>query len=267
MNPGARGALALTSVAAIALAGCGSANVDSTPTAAIPAGTADRFNTPATLQSYRYVVDIAATTDLVDMSQAPPGLDLEDAELHILIEGERLNPDREYTHAVTTFGYLSVERETIVIGTRLWSRQANNAWRERATVNGPEDFIGQDVALSPSVILGTDDPEYLQELTDRMATQPFVAEAVNGRQTHHWTLTQREIKWIQGDFNTVPGLLTPEAVTVDVWVDTETGVAVRVLVTAASTEDPNAFRLTMDLYDLNDDSIQIVEPAMAIGGP
>ena len=176
-----------------------------------------------------------------------------------------MNPDREYTHAVTTFGYLSVVRETIVIEGRLWSRQENNAWRERATIKGPEDFIGQDVALSPSVILGTEDPEYLQEITDRVAPQPSTSETVNGREARRWTLAQSDIEWIVGGINTIPGLLTPESLAIDVWVDVETGVAVRVYLTAASTDDPEAFRLTMSLFDLNDPSIEVMEPAVAIG--
>ncbi|MEX1022375.1 MAG: hypothetical protein WD058_04420 [Dehalococcoidia bacterium] len=249
---------------AVALAGCGAADA---PRMATPTpGPEERFQTPATLQSYRYTVSIEANTDLIDTGTAPAGLQLDDAVLYMDIEGRRVSPDREYMSASSEFGYLSLDRETIVVGERLWSRQQNGAWRQRATLQGPEDFIGQDVALSPSVILGTDDADFLERLTAELEARPHTFEDVNERQTRHWSFTDEEVAIILDPAgNTIPGMLPPAGVRVDVWTDIETGVAVRIIMVAASEDDPEAFRLTMDLFDLNDPSITVDEPESAIG--
>ncbi|MDP2328176.1 MAG: hypothetical protein Q8M79_08830, partial [Dehalococcoidia bacterium] len=59
------------------------------------------IGTPANLQSYRYRVEVRSNADLIDTSQAPPGLDLSEFVLNLNIEGERVNPDREWTRSRT----------------------------------------------------------------------------------------------------------------------------------------------------------------------
>lgn len=257
--------LAAISLATMAVTACGATDSEATPTATVQPGVEGRYNTPATLRSYRFTVELMAAAELIDTSQAPPGLDLDDAVLTVSIEGQRVNPDREYSRSVTTFGYLSVERETIVIGGRLWSRQANNAWREQATLNDPEDFLGQEEGLTPAVILGTDDPVYLQTLTDLLADVPASDALVDGRPTRHVVFPPEVVEWMLDRTNTIPGLLRPDTLRIEAWPDVETGVALRSIVVGGTAEHPEAFRLVVELFDVNDPEIMVMEPEGALG--
>jgi hypothetical protein len=248
----------------LALGGCwgGDDAPESTPTP----GPSERFQTPNSLNSYRWSVDITASADLLPTDEASGDLGFEDAVLTLRIDGARLNPDREWTRAVSAFGYLSLERETIVIGERLWSRQASGAWRERAALNSPEDLIGQDVALSPAVLMGEDNPEYLEQITADLEAQPHTFETVNGRETRHWHLTTGFLaEAFQAMGERIPLNLDPALLSVDVWTDIETGVAIRIALTGASERDPQALRFEINLFDLNDPNIIVEEPPGAIG--
>src|SRR5690606_20714069 len=176
--------------------GCALGVDSASPTPDLPPPS-ERFRSPATLQSYRWSMDIQASADLLQTGEAPAGLGLEDAVLAMYIEGERINPDHEWTLARTTFGYLSLERETVVIEGRLWSRQENGAWRERATLAAPEDFIGQDVGLSPAILLGSDDPDLLQQVTDDLMARPFTEERLGDMDTWHWILDR---EWLEATY-------------------------------------------------------------------
>lgn len=246
--------------------GCSGDSSPSTATRTATAGPSERFQTPASLLSYRWTLDVTAASELLATAEAANELGLGGATLVIHIDGARLNPDREWTRALSTFGYLSIERETIVLGERLWSRQKTGAWRERAALNSPEDLIGQDVALSPAVILGTEDDEYLTQITRDLNAQPFDVQMVDGRETRHWVLSR---EFISGAFeameSTFPVDLAPEDVSLEVWTDIETAVATRIILTARSETNPEAFKMTMNLYDLNDPEILIEEPVGAIG--
>lgn len=246
---------------AIGLAACAATAPEPSPTPAV-----DRFHTPASLRSYRYTVELKATTELLDTSEAPAGLNLDGSVLEMRIEGARVNPDREQARAMTTFGYLSLDRETIVIGDGQWSRQENGAWRRRPPLTSAEDFLAQSVALTPSVILGTDDPEYLTRLKRNLDALPHTFEEVNGRQTRHWTFDDEGVRtYLMPIESTIPGLVEPSTVQVDVWTDTETGVAVRLILMAGTAEEPDAFALKLNLLDVNDPEIVVEPPADAIG--
>lgn len=256
--------VAVPLVAGLLATGCAANEVPrtSTPTP----GPSERFQTPASLRSYRWTLDVSASSELLATEEAASDLGLDGAVLVIHIEGARLNPDREWTNAVSTFGYLSIERETIVIGERLWSRQKTGAWRERATLNSPEDLIGQDVALSPAVILGIEDDQYLDQITRDLNNEPFDVQVVNGRETRHWKLGR---EFIAGAFDALAGNfpvdLAPETVALEVWADVETAVATRITLTSRTATNPEAFKMTMNLFDLNDPGILIEEPVGAIG--
>lgn len=257
-------ALALASM--LVAPGCAGDATPRTPSKTATPGPSERFQTPASLSSYRWTLDVEAAAELLATVDAATELGLGDATLIIHIEGERLNPDREWTRALSTFGYLTIERETIVIGERLWSRQKTGAWRERATLNSPEDLIGQDVALSPAVILGTEDDEYLKQITRDLNAQPSDIQVVNGREARHWVLNP---DFIAGAFDalsaTFPVALAPDDVRLEVWTDVTTAVATRIVLVARSATNPEAFKMTMNLYDLNDPAIAIEEPVGAIG--
>jgi hypothetical protein len=260
--------LAVATVAAVLVvaAGCSSEPTASTSTRTATPGPSERFQTPASLLSYRWTLEVEAAAELIATAEEASNLGLGGATLNIHIDGARLNPDREWTHALSTFGYITIERETIVIGERLWSRQKTGAWRERATLNSPEDLIGQDVALSPAVILGTEDAEYLEQITRDLNAQPFDVQVVNGRETRHWALSKN---FIAGAFDALadnfPVDLAPEDVNVEVWADVATSVATRIVLTARSEARTEAFRMTMDIYDINDPDILVEEPIGAIG--
>jgi hypothetical protein len=250
-------------VAAGTLAGCGEPEPEAAPEiAAAP----DRFQAPSAFSSYRYTLVVEASTDLMDLSELPAGLDVEGLVLRISLEGERVNPDREYVRSQSSFGFLSLERETIVIGDQLWSRQAGGAWRQRGTLTSPEDLLGQDVQLSPAVIFGDDNPELLQRITDDLEARPHTTEFVRGRETRRWTLTQDWLFEYEEEFGLVmPGLRWPEHVTIDIWADVEHRIGTRLTVTAATATNPQALHLEMELFDFNDPDIRVEVPRGAIG--
>lgn len=256
--------LAFLALALFALAGCREPEIEALlePTAGIP----DRFQSPAALDSYRYTLSIEVSTDLMDMNELPLGLNVDGLVLRVDIDGARINPDREYTHSQSSFGFLALERETIVIGGQLWSRQAGGAWRQRVTLTSPEDLIGQDVQLSPAVIFGDDDPDLLRRITDDLESRPYTVEFVRGRETHRWTLTEEWLFDYEAEFGaTMPGLAWPDVVTIDIWADVEFRMGTRLVATAATPTNPQALRLEMDLFDLNDPTIEIEVPRGAIG--
>lgn len=250
------GALALASL----LVGCGGGNPPpATATPLVVDGMP--IGTPTDLLSYRYRVDIQSNTDLIDTSQAPPGLDLSEFVLDLEIEGERVNPDREWTRSRTDFGYYQVDRETIVIGSENWTREGSGIWRQNLPLAAPEDFLGQDVALTPATILDPGSPDALRRMATVLATTPFTLETVNGRQTRHWVLNDDDIaRMIDPADSTLPGVLPPTSTRLELWADVETGIGVRLLLTAASATSDRAFVLQIDLYDFNDPSINIDEP-------
>ncbi|MDA1010598.1 MAG: hypothetical protein DWG80_03595 [Chloroflexi bacterium] len=160
-----------------------------------PTTDANRFQAPAAFHSYRYTLVIEASTDLMDLAEAPPRLNVQGAVLRIDIDGARVNPDREYSHSRSSFGPLSLEREIILIGDDLWSRQAGGVWRQRGGLTEVEDLVGQDVLLSPAVILGDDDPEMLRRITVDLESRPSTPDVVRGRATRRWQLNR---EWLLG---------------------------------------------------------------------
>jgi len=220
------------------------------------------IGTPANLQSYRYRVEVRSNADLIDTSQAPPGLDLSEFVVNLNIEGERVNPDREWTRSRTDFGYYQVDRETVVIGQENWTREGSGIWRQNLPLVAPEDFRGQDIALTPATILNPGSTDALSRMATVLAATPFTLEPVNGHQTRHWVLNDDHIaQMLDPRDSTLPGVLPPASTRLEIWSDVETGIGVRLLLIAASATSERAFMIQIDLYDLNDPSIRIDEPA------
>ena len=227
---------------------------------------AEYFRSPAWFDSYRYSVYVEASTDLMDLAEVPLGLEVEDAVLVYEIEGARINPDREYSMSCSSFGPIQLERETIVVGETLWSRQAGGAWRERALLAGPEDLVGQDVLLSPATIFGDDDPEMLRRVTLDLESRPNSPSTIDGRPARHWVLDRSWLDAYRDDFaGLAPTLTWPETIEIHVWADLEWRVATRLMVIASTPENPEALRFEMRIFDVNSDDISIEIPDGAIG--
>lgn len=227
---------------------------------------AAQFRSPAWFDSYRYTVHIEASTALMDLAEVPSGLEVEDAVLVYEIEGARINPDREYSMSCSSFGPIQLERETIVVGETLWSRQAGGAWRERALLAGPEDLVGQDVLLSPATIFGDDDPEMLRRVTLDLESRPNSPSTIDGRPARHWVLDRSWLDAYRDDFaGLAPTLTWPETIEIHVWADLEWRVATRLMVIASTPDNPEALRFEMRIFDVNSDDISIEIPDGAIG--
>lgn len=254
--------LALAGVAALAVAACGADPVPAPPAIPTPRvidGVV--ISTANDVCCYRYRVRLHANADLIDTSRAPAGLDLDEFRIDLVMEGERVNPDRERTVATTDLGYFQTVRETVIIQGKVWTREGNGIWREQLPIATPEDFLGQDVALSPSVILGGGSEEQLRRVVSVLNGTPSTVETVNGRQARHYMLDAAAVnRMFLPEESTIPGMLTPHDMMLHLWGDVETGLAIRVLLVAASERNPEAFVLEMDLFDLNDPTIEVTPP-------
>lgn len=261
----AAGLLALT----FALVGCGVAEVATpTPSSSANPGPSERFQSPVTLDSYRYTLHVRADGELLDQSEAPAGLDLEGETIRIDTEGRWVAPDSEYASVLFSFGVLSARQETIRIGERIWTNSERGAWRERAPLTDPEQLVGQDIPLTPHAIFGNDRPEILERLTTDLEARPYTRETVNGRETRHWTLDEEWFDAYAADFEGVlPGISLDQGllVQIDIWTDLETGVGIRLEVRGAFEGRPGVLHVEMELFDLNDPEITVEPPLGAIG--
>ncbi|MGE3961844.1 MAG: hypothetical protein AB7F65_09205 [Dehalococcoidia bacterium] len=256
--------LALIGVAS-ALVACGteSGNTTSTPTP----GPEDRFQTPRTLQSYRYVMHLRADGALLDQSEAPAGLDLSDEEIVVDIEGRWVSPGNEYQHAVFSFGPLEVKQDSTSIDGRFWTSVEGGAWREREALTGPEDILGQDIPLSPDAVLGRADESLLDRVTADLEQRPHTFETLNGREARRWTLGNEWFDAYAADFAEFLSAITRDQgldLTIDIWNDTETGVGVKLRVEAIHPEGHGSMSLDIEMFDLNDPDITVEVPAGAI---
>lgn len=257
------------SILTLALVGCGGGEVaapteESTPTP----GPTERFQSPQTLQSYRYTLHVRADGELLDQTEAPSGLALDGETIRIDTEGYWASPDSEYASVIFSFGVLDARQETIRIGERIWTNSERGAWRERAPLTDPEQLVGQDIPLTPHAIFGNDRPEILERLTRDLEARPHTRETINGRETRHWTLDQEWFDEYAAEFEGVlPGITRDQGlqVQIDIWTDLQTGVGTRLQVTGEFEDRPGILRLEMDLYDLNAPEITVDEPIGAIG--
>jgi hypothetical protein len=229
--------------------------------AVTPAPAGFRAGTPADLQSYRYRVTVQASAGLLDTSAAPPGLDLSSFAIRVTMEGDRVNPDMERMVSHTDLGYFMLDRETVVMGTRAWIREDAGIWREALPLTSPEDFLGQDIALSPSELYRQDTPEEVARVTATLNSLPGTPATMHGRSALHWFLNMAETLMVMGPLSGVaPGMLEPTDIRMELWTDVETGVALRAILTAASADDPDALEVQIDMFDINEPSIEVTPP-------
>lgn len=258
--------VAAASVAALALLGC-DAGEEETPTGT-PTSTEDRFHSPRELDSYRYTLDLWADGQILDQSEAPQGLGLEDAVLTVEIEGRWAAPGSEYQSARVSFGYLQARQDSVTIDDRIWTSTEGGAWHQRETLTGPEAFLGQDVPLSPDSIFGPGDEATLERLKADMALRPHDTQEVNGREAEHWVLDDEWFDTYAADFaELLAGITRGQGIElrIEVWSDTETGVGTKLQVTGTDPTAREVMSLDMTLFDLNDPDITVEEPPGAIG--
>ena len=220
-----------------------------TPTQAITAAS------PADLASYRYTLTVSILPSLLDTSEAPAGLPL-DQEIHLAIQGERVNPDRE--HAVTSadLGFLQVSTETVVIGDRRWIREANGAWTEGAGT-ALESFAGLD--FRPSALFADDAGQY-DEVARRLNDYEWVEEDLFGVPTRHFTLDQQAfLDLFQGENDVLPVELDA-TLSAEIWLERDLGTPVSLRVVGVDSSGAEVVHLELDLMDLNSEDIKVEAP-------
>jgi hypothetical protein len=220
------------------------------------------------LDSYRYTLTIDASGRVLDQSKAPPGLGLEDADLAVDIEGWWTSPGRERSRATFSFGVLGATRETIRMDGRIWTSVEGGAFRERESLTGPEDVVGQDIPLSPDAIFGENVDQLLTVISTGLAERAHTVEEVNGRSARHWHFDQAWFDTHGVQFMPILATMSQERgliVDIDLWGDVETGVGTKIVVDGHFADKPDRFFLVMEMFDLNDPLIVIEEPPGAIG--
>ena len=259
--------LVLFAALATVLLACSASKEPAAPTDTPTPGPDERFQTPRTLDSYRFTMRVRADGRILDQTEAPPGLDLTSEPVVIDIEGRWSSPDSEASSVEFSFGVLSSSQEKVRIGERVWTRVEGGAWREQAPLTDPENLIGQDVPLTPDSLFGRDDADILARLTEDLAARPHTLEVVNGRQTKHWSLDEEWFDAYVDQFvDVLAGIPRDQGLLleIDLWSDIETGVGTRLQVIGSFPGQPRILELDLQMFDINDPDITVEEPVGAI---
>lgn len=220
-----------------------------TPTAQIVA------RSPHDLHSYRYTVSVSLVPTVLDISEAPSGLPL-DETINIDIEGERVNPDREHAISSVDVGFLQLQTEWIEVSGRRWTRRENGTWSEGGAP-GVGALTGLD--FRPASVFLDDSGQY-DEVARHLEVYPWERETLSGREARHFTLTQDEFQDLfQGQNQIVPSDVGA-TLAAEIWLDSATGTPVRLLVTGTDTEGVEVLRLEMELRDLDSEEITVEPP-------
>ncbi len=266
MRFGSLAALVLVGLA-LTLVGCG-ANEVASPTETPTPGPGERFQTPRTLDSYRFTVHVRADVDILDRSEAPAGLGLDGEPIRIDIEGRWVSPDSEFSSVTLEFGMLSSRQETVRVGKRVWTSVEGGAWREREPLTDAQNLIGQDAPLTPDALFGRDDPGVLERLTVDLEARPHTRVTVKGRETLHWSLDEKWFDAYLDEFlDVLSGIPRDQGLLleIDLWSDVETGVGTGLEVIGSFPNQPRILHLELQLHDLNDTSLAVEPPLGAIG--
>lgn len=252
----------------LAVTACGAVEGGGTPSSTPTPGPSERFQGVESLDSYRYTLAIRAAGSILDQSEAPAGLDLENETLTVDIEGYWTSPGNEYQSANIRFGVLAVRQDSITMDGRLWTSVEGGPWAERESLTGPEEFLGQDIPLSPNSILGNSGDEMLERLTADLNGRPHDAQVLNGRQSIHWSLGQDWFDTFAADFAEILAGVSRDRgmdLTIDLWADVETGVGSKLEVRGTFPGDAEpSILMKMELFDINSPEIKVEQPAGAI---
>lgn len=210
---------------------------------------------PADLTSYRYSVDVSLLPSILDVSEAPDGLPL-DSPIRIVIDGERVNPDRERATTTADMGFLQVETETILVGQQRWLREGDGGWKEGAA-SGLESFAGLD--FRPSVLFADDEGQY-DIVARELEGYDSVEEDVEGIPTRRFTLDEDEFFRLFQQDNVLP-IEVDATLTADIWLARDLGTPVRLLVVGTDDAGGEVVRLELALRDLNAEDIAVEAPS------
>ncbi|MQC17988.1 MAG: hypothetical protein DWG80_02800 [Chloroflexi bacterium] len=259
--------LVFMAMVATAFLACSASDEPAVPAETPTPGPSERFQTPRTLDSYRFTMSVRADGQILDQSEAPPGLGLTNEPVVIDIEGHWTSPDREYSSVVFSFGMLRSAQEKVRIGERIWTRVEGGAWREQAPLTDPENLIGQEVPLTPDSLFGRDDADILARLTTDLAARPHTLEVVNGRRTKHWSLDEEWFDAYVDQFvEVLAGIPRDQGLLLDIelWSDTETGVGTRLQVVGGFPGQPRILEMDLQMFDINEPGITVDAPIGAI---
>lgn len=249
-----------------ALGGCGLNDPAPVEETATP-GPAERFQSPRTLRSYRYQIEVSVDGSLLDPEEAPAELRVAESSLEITIDGHWVSPDHEFSSATLSLSFLSMRLETIRIGSQIWSSVSGGPWREQEPLTDPGSLVGQDVPLSPDALFGPEDPELMERLTADLETRPFTVEVLDGRVTRHWRLDAAWLDQYSGAWDEIlAGIERGQGLelTIDLWADVETGVGIRLAAVGSFPGEEGLLSLDMELFDINDPTITVEPPNGAI---
>jgi hypothetical protein len=255
------GLAALLTGALIACSGAGDSDSD-TPTSTASATTAaegtatgdagDGFasQSPDSLTSYRYSVQVTLAAAALDSSEAPSGLPLE-GDFQIEIVGEVVNPGREHSETSIDLGFLAIATETIRIDGQEWNRQAGGTWEVGTSATGADSLIGTD--FSPASVFTTDNDFSYDELTARLSAHAWRDEDVEGVAARHYTFTQQEFyETFQTDQRVLPDDMDATFVA-DMWLAEDLGVPIKMVIVGTASDGTEVMRLELVLTDLNGD--------------
>ena len=216
----------------------------------------------STFDSYHYTVDLNVTVD--DPQETEP------AEVHGTIEGYFVAPDSHSFETNYDIAGLSVTQEGVIIGEDAWYREGGAGdW----TATTADDATILDMISLTSADPGfIDDPEFSQNIST-LDSEP---ESINGVETRRYHIPKEAVETLSGllgeDFlQDAAGLQDFE---MTVWLWDESNGLVRAEFTASAGPDilgdvapfdvsPDSvltIDMTIDLTQINDDSIRINSP-------
>lgn len=251
-----RGAVVACSMLALFAVACSSDDGAPTPTATPPATDTVVAASPADLASYRFSVEVRMLPTVLDVSEAPAGL-LLDQFLTITIEGEWQNPDREHAFTTADLVFLQVSTETVSIGDRRWLREDNRPW-----VEGGSSPLEAYAALGfrPSILFAEDEGRY-DELARALNEYPWEEEDVRDAPARRFTLDDVAFHELFLGPNTVLPAEINATLSADIWLDRDLGTPVRMTVVGVDEAGKEILRLHMELWDFDAGDIEIEPPA------
>ena len=251
-----RGAILVGAMLALLAAACSADDGAPTPTETPPATETVVASSPADLASYRFSVEVRMLPTVLDVSEAPPGMQL-DQFLSISLEGEWLNPDRERAITMADLVFLQVSTETISIGDRRRLREGNRPW-----VEGGSSPLEAYAALGfrPSVLFANDGNRY-DELARGLNEYPWEEEEIRGAPARRFTLDDAAFTELFLGPNTVLPAEINATLSADIWLDSELGTPVRMTVVGVDEAGEEVVRLHMELWDFDSGDIAIEPPA------
>lgn len=221
-----------------------------TPTETLPAAS------PADLDSYRYAVTVTMLPTVLDTSEAPDGLPL-DQPIRIEMEGERVNPDREHVRTSADLSFIAVETETVTIGERRWVREGTRSWQEGGS-SALEAFAGMD--FRPSTLFADDAGQY-NEVAARLQEYDWVEDDRDGIPTRRFTLDQEAFYDLFQSTGRVLPAEVDATLTAEIWLERDSGTPVGLLVVGTDESGEEVLRLDLRLWDLDSSEIEVEPPA------